>query len=92
MLAEWKIINRGCILKSEFPALFKKAIGKFENIETNITYGFRGCGIIPLSTIGVLKIIPDPERKENEGVNEEHWTKTVETFLQESRLTVTEYF
>ncbi|KAJ8963535.1 hypothetical protein NQ314_005562 [Rhamnusium bicolor] len=84
--------NRGCILKSEFSALLKKAIEKVENIETNIKSGFRACGIVPLSPDTVLKKIPDPERKEHEGVNEEHWTNTLKTFLHESRLTVTQDF
>jgi len=90
VLAEWKIKNRGCIVKSEFPTLLKKSIEKIENIETNIKSGFRACGIVPLSPDAVLKKIPDPERQENEGVNAEHWTNILKTFLHESRLTVTQ--
>ncbi|KAG5885180.1 hypothetical protein JTB14_000943 [Gonioctena quinquepunctata] len=81
--------NRSCIPKSEFPALSQKAI---ENIETNIKSGFRACGIVPLSPDAALKKIPGPERKEDEGVNGEHWTHTLKTFIHESRLTVTQDF
>lgn len=71
-LLNGKIKSRGCILKSEFLALLIKEIEKIENIETNIRSGFRDCGIIPLSLYAVRKKIPNPERIENECVNEEH--------------------
>lgn len=89
VLADWKLKNRGCIVKSEFPALLRKSIEGIENMKTNIMSGFRACGIVPLSPDAVLKKIPDPERNENNNANEEHWTNSLKEFLHESRLKVT---
>lgn len=88
ILTEWKVTNRGCILKSEFPRLFKKAIENVTNMENNIMAGFRTCGIFPLDPDIVLNKIPDST--EDPAVNQEHWVHTLQDFLHESRLVTTQ--
>lgn len=48
ILTEWKLKNKGCILKADFPRLLTKAIENIDNLENTIRSGFKACGIVPL--------------------------------------------
>lgn len=58
-LNDWKLQNRGCIPKTEFPKLLRKTIEESNNNAANVLSGFRACGIIPINReIVIKKLIP----------------------------------
>lgn len=58
ILNEWKLQNRGCLPKTEFPRLLRKTIESINN-GANVLAGFRACGIIPVNReIVTKKLIP----------------------------------
>ncbi|CAH1974588.1 unnamed protein product [Acanthoscelides obtectus] len=78
ILLEWKMRNRGCIVKSECPKLLKKAIDSIENSENNIKSGFKACGIVPLNANVVLnRILPDIDPIMDISEGEVHWVQTL---------------
>lgn len=72
VLTEWKMRNRGCIPKTQFPSLLKKTLDDMENRSSeNIRSGFRATGIFPVNRLEVLKRLPGfiPADNENENLN-----------------------
>jgi len=64
--------NRGRLPKAQFPRILKSTIEDMPNLSSNIRAGFRGCGIVPLDRMQVMKRLPGfhaPE-EENSAVND----------------------
>lgn len=84
-LTEWKLQNKGCIPKSEFPRVFKKTLTAMEpTMQQTIKSGFRACGIFPLSPEVVLNKIPVPTAQDDVAGE---WSQTFVGLLQDKRFT-----
>lgn len=78
---KWKNSNRGVLPKSEFPRLLKETLEEIGiKIASNITAGFKKCGIVPLDPQKVLSLLPNEE-----DVTEKSWTSAFTDHLQTSR-------
>ena len=84
-LEEWKLKNRGVLPKSEFPALLNKCLESIQiKASSNISAGFRACGIRPFNPDIILQKLPKTKQQENEG--SEHWSDSFVELLSQRQL------
>lgn len=82
-LLKWKLANKGCIPKSQFPSLLRETLDTItENQENIIKSGFRATGIYPLDRNQVLKRLPDGV---NDNLNETALSEALKDQLKTMR-------
>lgn len=57
-IGTWKMKNRGCVPKDQFPSLLRLTLEGLPNAKQNLISGFKACGINPFDPTQVLKRLP----------------------------------
>lgn len=84
-LLQWKLSNKGCVPKSQFPSLLRETLETInENLPTIIQSGFRATGIHPIDKTQVLKRLPG-------GSNEDPQNETALATVLKTHLTTMRY-